>query len=542
MNLSNNIIGHGTWYDKVAHQLVKREKELSRSLEKIRVESGVAASGVPHIGSLAEITRNYAIALALKEQGYNTEFIVFSDNKDGLRKVPTGFPSKLNQYLGKPVTNIPDPFGCHKSFGDHMVGLLLESMDKLGVQYILKKADEVYRDGLLNEEIRILLENARQIGTIILEETGQTKFLEVLPYFPVCAICGKIYTTKAYEFIPKKNIVRYKCEGLEIKGKWLKGCGHNGKVDYTKGEGKLSWKAGELAARWRALDIRFEAYGKDLSDSVRVNDRISREIFGFEPPMHVQYEMFLDKGGKKISKSFGNVFSPQIWFKYGSAQSLLLLTLKRFAGTRNISVKDIPQYMKEIDELEDIYFGKKKIRDQKEKAKLTGLFEYCWFMNPPIEPSLHIPYNLLVHLAKVAPKETEINFIIEKLKDINYIKDKVKKELKIRIEYAINWTKDFKTITETTKQLNREEKKAIEQLIKKMQDSFDPDKIQSAVFETARKNDLVPGTFFKLLYSILLSAPSGPKLGPYIVAIGKENVTQILKKSLKFEKKISKKL
>lgn len=249
------IIGHGTWYDKVAVEIIERERLLGRSLDLLRVESGVAASGIPHIGSLGEVARNYAVALALREQGYNSEFIVFSDNKDGLRSVPKGLPRSLEKYLGHPVMEIPDPFKCHKSFGEHMVSLLLEALDKCGIEYKFMSAVEVYRSGLLNEEIRTILENAGRVSRIVKEETGQEKYEEALPYFPVCASCGRIYTTRAYKFVPEEEKVLYICEGMEIKGRWLEGCGYEGEADYTKGEGKLSWKAGEFAARWRALKI-----------------------------------------------------------------------------------------------------------------------------------------------------------------------------------------------------------------------------------------------------------------------------------------------
>ena len=153
-------------------------------------------------------------------------------------------------------------------------------------------------------------------------------------------------------------------KGLEIRGRLIEGCGHEGEADITKGEGKLTWK-GEFAARWKALDIRFEAYGKDIADSVKINDRICREVLCFEPPSHAKYEMFLDKSGKKISKSAGNVFTPQVWFRYGSPQSLLLLMLKRFVGTRTLDVSDIPLYMNELDYLEDVYFGKKQVGEKR---------------------------------------------------------------------------------------------------------------------------------------------------------------------------------
>ncbi|MEM2183552.1 MAG: lysine--tRNA ligase [Candidatus Bathyarchaeia archaeon] len=534
MERADKIIGHGTWYDKMASRIIERERRLGRDLDVIRVESGVAASGIPHIGSISEVVRNYAVSLAIEEQGYKSEFIVFSDNKDGLRSVPAGMPKSLEEHLGKPVTDIPDPFGCHGSYGEHMVYLLLEALDKLGIEYKFMSAVEAYGKGLLNSEIRDILVNSRRVGEIIHEETGQEKYLNVLPYFPVCASCGRIYTTKAYEFLPDEGKVLYVCEGMEVKGRWLEGCGYRGEADYRRGEGKLGWKAGEFAARWRALDIRFEAYGKDIADSVRVNDRISREILNYEPPLHARYEMFLDKSGRKISKSTGNVFTPQVWFRYGSPQSMLLLLLKRFVGTRNISVSDIPRYMNEMDWLEDVYFGKVRVEDRMEEAKLKGLYKYCWFMKPPKKPSIHVPYNVLTYLAKVAPKGSEIEFIADKLRDYGYIRDEseLTEDLKKRIEYALNWVSDFEEITETKVKLSQEEMNAIRHLIQRIQAEEEAEKIQSAIFEVARENNLKPKDFFRTLYMILLGAPSGPRLGPYMVAMGRENVIKALEKSL----------
>ncbi|MFQ6094871.1 MAG: lysine--tRNA ligase [Candidatus Bathyarchaeia archaeon] len=527
------IIGRGTWYDKVASEIIEREHKLGRSLDLIRVESGFGASGIPHIGSMAEAVRNYVVSLAVGDRGFKSEFIVFSDNKDGLRKVPTGLPRSLSKYIGFPVTDIPDPFKCHRSFGDHMASLLLDALDKCGIDYTFMSAAEVYARSLLKDEIEILLSNAQKVGTIVKEETGQEKYKTALPYFPVCSSCGRIYTTKAYRFLPEEDKVLYLCEGMEIRGRWLEGCGHEGEADYTKGEGKIAWKAGEFAARWRALSIRFEAYGKDIADSVRVNDRISREILKYEPPLHAQYEMFLDKSGRKISKSAGNVFTPQVWFRYGSPQSLLLLTLKRFVGTRNISVMDIPQYMNEMDDLEDIYFGRKRIEDEKERAKLRGLYEYCWLLKPPQKAGAHVPYNLLAYLAKVAPKGSEFEFITEKLKGYRYLEDQIPEDLKKRIEYAQNWIRDFGEIKETTVKLKLEEEDAVRQLIEVIKSEAEPERIQSAIFDIARRNGIKPKNFFQTLYMILLGTRSGPRLGPYIIAMGRDNVIEALERSLK---------
>lgn len=531
--MGEEIIGHGTWYDMMAQKVINREKELGRKLGLVRTEMGLGASGFPHIGSLGDAARSYAVTLALREMEYNSELVAFCDDKDGLRKVPAGLPKELEKYLGYPVSNIPDPFGCHKSFGNHMSSLLLESLDTCGIQYQYLSAKEVYDKGLLRDEIRTLLLNAKEVGEIVKQEVGQERYTEVLPFFPVCEKCGRIYTTKAIAFDPKTDKVQYVCEGLEIRGRRIEGCGHKGEASIIGG-GKLSWK-GEFAARWKALDIRFEAYGKDIADSVRINDRICREVLHFEPPSHARYEMFLDKGGKKISKSAGNVFTPQVWFRYGSPQSLLLLMLKRFVGTRTLDVSDIPTYMNELDSLEDVYFGKKPTKDEKELVKLRGLYEHCWVMKPPEKPSIHVPYNLLTFLAKMAPKENTEEFLEEKLRSYGYLQKNqhIDEALRKRVEYAFNWVGDFEEIRETAVSLTEEEENAVSALIEVLETEESPEKIQNAVFNGAKSHDMQPGVFFRTLYTILMGAPQGPRLGPYILAMGKQNVIAALKRALR---------
>jgi lysyl-tRNA synthetase class 1 len=532
--MTEKIIGHGTWYDKMASKTVARERKLHRSLGLIKTEMGIAASGLPHIGSLCDAARSFAVTLALREQGFNSELVAFSDDKDGLRKVPEGMPDSLIEHLGRPVTDVPDTYGCHSSYGEHMSLLLREALDKCGIDYKFMSATEAYGKGLFNEEIKAILLNAKRIGEIVKEELGQEKFLEALPYFAVCEECGRIYTTKAYDFFPKEGKILYTCEGMEVKGRWLQGCGHKGEVDYRKGMGKLSWK-GEFAVRWKALDIRFEAFGKDVADSVRVNDRICREIFNWEPPTHARYELFLAKSGKRFSKSAGVVLTPQTWFKFGSPQSLLLLLLKRFVGARAIDVTDIPTYMDELDSLEDIYFDRKPAKDERERAKLRGLYEYCFAMRVPSEPSLHVPYNLMTYLAKVAPKGAEEQYIADRLRSYGYLKQDqtLDDTARKRMEYALNWVKDFEEIKEVTVTLTEEEKAAVAELIRVLEIEEEPERIQNAVFNTAKKCGLQPASFFRTIYTILMGAPQGPRLGPYIIAMGKQNVIDALNRALR---------
>src|SRR5919206_1467051 len=394
--LEDITIGKGTWLDKIAFSIIEREKKLNRDTKIINVESGLGASGIPHIGSMGDAVRAYGIAMALKNFGYNSELIAYSDDMDGLRKVPEGLPKWLREHLAKPVSRIPDPFGdCHTSYGAHMSNLLLDGLDKVGVKYCFQSGAETYKKGALVNQIDAILRKSVQLGQKIAEFVGQEKYNESLPYFPICESCGRLYVAKAEKYLPDEKKLQYTCSGSKIGVEDLKGCGYSGEVDIRKGEGKLAWKV-EFAARWQALDIRFEAYGKDIMDSVRINDWISDEILSYHHPLHVRYEMFLDKSGKKISKSAGNVLTPQMWLRYGSAESMLLLLFKRISGARHVGLDDVPALMDEYDYYEDIYFGKLRDDNLAKVTKIKGIYEYINKLNPPREPSPHVPYQFIV--------------------------------------------------------------------------------------------------------------------------------------------------
>jgi lysyl-tRNA synthetase class 1 len=207
--------------------------------------------------------------------------------------------------------------------------------------------------------------------------------------------------------------------------------------------------------------------------------------------------------------------------------------LKRFVGTRTLDVSDIPAYMNEVDELEDVYFGKKQV-SAKEATRLKGLFQYCWVMKPPAKPSIHVPYNLLAFLVKMAPKECLNGYVAEKLQSYGYLQKNqaIDANLAQRIEYASNWTRDFEEIKETIVTLSNEAKQAIAELLQNLQTADDPDKIQNAIFNAAKNNGMQPGAFFKTLYAILMGAPQGPRLGPYVIAMGKQNVIAALQRVL----------
>jgi lysyl-tRNA synthetase class 1 len=530
---TDEVIGRGTWIDKIVLDVIKRKDNLKgEHPEIIRTESGLGASGFPHIGSFADGSRAYAFKLAIEDLGREAEYVAFADDMDGLRKVPAGTPPELNEHLGKPVSSVPDPWGCHMSYGEHMSSLLIESLETSGIELNPQSAYKLYSSGKMAPQVKKILSKAKLAGEIIKETTDQDKYLEVLPYHAICEKCGKLYTTLAINFDEKKGSVEYICEGAEIGGEIHEGCSYHGMSDISKGEGKLAWKV-EFAARWDLLQIDFEAFGKDIFESVICNDRVCKEILEYEPPLHARYELFLDKDGSKISKSAGNVLTPQTWTRYGSTQSLALLTYKRMSGTRTLAVDDIPIYMKELDYLENVYFGRIKEGNQARKRKLFGLFEYCWHLNPPDNHSTQIPYSLLVNLISVAPEVNQEEFLESRLGEYGYLRDGASlKDVQDRVEYAKNWVADFKQLEEVTITLDKQQKIAIKALIEALDSAKTADEVQSAIFESARDNEIKPRDFFKIIYNILLNTDRGPKLGPYIHTIGPKQVIKILKKNL----------
>lgn len=525
------------WADQIARDIAEREKALGRGLRVYRSEMGMGASGIPHVGSVGDGVRAFSVHLALQDLGVRSEFVAFSDDRDGLRKIPAGFPKGLESCLGKPVSAIEDPFGCHESFGMHVSSLLMDAFEKLGVAFTLKRSSREYPGGTFDREIVEILARAQEAGRIIKEVTGSEKFLGQLPYLPVCGGCGRIYTTRAYKFIPGKNRILYRCD-LEFMGKdsstgreiHVKGCGHNGECGIR--EGKLAWKV-EFAARWRALKISHEAYGKDILDSVRCNDAISERLLGWAPPLHSFYEMFTERGGRKISKSAGNVFTPQAWLRYGSPESLRLLFLKRLGTTRAVDMDVIPSYMDEVDSLAGIYFGKIRMPNEKELSHSRRLYEYINFLKPPKkEPKIIVPYRTLSGLFSLARDRKIVGSMLSRT---GHIPEKISKEesreLEKRLEYAENWAAD--TIQEKPKKpgLSQRQRHALRRLAGELSRKWTEDGLANRLFEIAKEEGLPAGEFFRAAYMVLLSSERGPRLAPFILALGRERVAKLLKKA-----------
>ncbi|MHC1598526.1 MAG: lysine--tRNA ligase [Candidatus Methanofastidiosia archaeon] len=527
------------WADKSAQQVIDRDPDCDLYV----TECGLGASGIPHVGSVGDGIRSYVVALAIKDKGKKSIFQAYSDDRDGLRKIPYGFPSSLKEYVGNPVSHIPDPFGCHKSFGEHISSLLTDAFDKIELEYKFQSSDKAYNKGLFDDEMATLMRRYKEAGAIIKEVTGQEKYLTQYPYFSICKECGKIYTTRVTEFNENKNTVKYVCDG-EFIGKnsnngediIVKGCGYEGIAPLRNG--KLAWKV-EFAARWNAFNVAFEAFGKDILESVKVNDIIGEKILSYKRPVHAFYEMFVERGGSKISKSKGNVFTPQRWLNYGPKESLILLMLKRLAYSRVVDLEEIPKLTDEVSYLQDIYFNKVNIKNEKERKHLKRLYEYVKFLKIPSTPELSVPYMVIVNISSVLPEEipNRDDVIISILQNAGKIPqdmpDIQKAQLRASICHITAWLKDAgESIQKEKVKLDENERLALDTLCENIGEDMDGESIQNLIFSTAQDNGIKPANFFKLIYTILLGVARGPRAGNLIKIIGVKRVKEILKKEL----------
>ena len=300
------------WPFGEARSLLKRINRQLPEKGYVLFETGYGPSGLPHIGTFGEVARTTMVRQAFETlTGMPTRLIAFSDDMDGLRKVPENIPEQemLAQHLGKPLTEIPDPFGTHDSFGQHNNARLQAFLDEFGFDYEFKSSTETYKSGEFDETLMRILEEYEEVREVILPTLGEERRLTYSPFLPVCPKTGVVLQVPTIARDATAGTITYKDnDGDEIE------------VPVTGGHCKLQWKV-DWAMRWVALDVDYEMSGKDLIDSVNLSSKIAR-VIGGRPPANFTYELFLDDEGRKISKSIGNGISIEEWLRYAPPESL----------------------------------------------------------------------------------------------------------------------------------------------------------------------------------------------------------------------------
>lgn len=484
-------------------------------------ETGYGPSGLPHIGTFGEVARTTMVMNAFKALYPDIPVKLFcvSDDMDGLRKVPDNIPNKelVGQFLGKPLTQIPDPFGCHDSFGHHNNDCLKAFLDKFGFTYEFKSATENYKNGVYDNALLQVLKNYEKIMDVMLPTLGEERRSTYSPFLPISPKTGNVLQVAMTKLDKENGTVSFIDEdGSEVT------------VPVTGGHVKLQWKA-DWAMRWFALGVDYEMSGKDLTDSVKLSGKICR-ILGGEPPMNLTYELFLDEKGEKISKSKGNGLSMEEWLKYAPAESLSLFMFQKPKTAKRLYFDVIPRATDEYLNFITAF------------AKQTGVDQYnnpVWHIhnaNPP-KPESGLSFGILLNLVSVAHTEDPKAL----WKYISGYAPEATPEtcpmLSAMVPYVVAYYNDFVKPNQKYRAPVDVEITALTELrdwLKQQDKSISGEDIQTYVYEIGKKfypEDLK--AWFKVMYETLLGQSTGPRMGSFIALYGIDDSIELIDKALK---------
>jgi lysyl-tRNA synthetase class 1 len=511
-----------SWPFKQAANLVRRFKEASGG--PVKFETGYGPSGLPHIGTFAEVARTTWVRNAFEHlTGWPTELIAFSDDMDGLRKVPPNLPEQemLTENLGKPLCRIPDPFGKYESYSAHMNAKLQELLDRYGYDYRFQSSQEAYVRGDFNGGLAILLQNTDKIKSIILPTIGKEKRGGWSPFFPICEGCGKINSTQVVDYHPEDNTIDYVCDK---EGELLKSCGHKGTTTIFDGNVKAGWKT-DWALRWYSYGIDYEMYGKDLIDSAKLSSKIIR-IIGKQPPAGFHTGLFTDEKGKKISKSDGTGLTVDSWIGYAPLESFLDFIFKDPDKDKKIYWGMVPStadnYLSSL-----MGYGK---RDQKNRPDSAIWHIYNKGTNVP-QYSTKINYSTINNLVPaLGTNDKDIVFGY-----LNRYDPTIKKDDPVMDGLVTKILKYYEDIVYPKKRYRvptEKEAEMLRSILEKLKnvEGDDITELQTIPFDVARAFNILPEDFFKMFYEVTLGQERGPRFGTFVGILGKEKVVGMLEK------------
>ncbi|GAK57873.1 lysyl-tRNA synthetase [Candidatus Vecturithrix granuli] len=513
-----------SWPFQEAQKLQKRFKQPPTT--PVRFETGFGPSGLPHIGTFAEVVRTTWVRHAFELfTGWPTELVAFSDDMDGLRKVPINMPNKemLTENLGKPLCHIPDPFGECESYSAYMNNKLKEFLDAYHFEYHFQSSQEAYTRGDFNEGLSVILQKVDEINTLILPTMSAEKQQGWSPFFPICEQCGRIYSTRVIRYHPEDNTIDYACDRAEGL---VKSCGHKGNVSVHNGHVKVGWKV-DWALRWYSYEIGYEMYGKDLIESANLSGKITR-IMGKQPPTGYFYELFLDEEGKKISKSVGKGLTIDTWVNYAPLESLLYYLFQNPRQAKRLYWGIVP---KSVDEyLADLQAYPSLPAQKQPDAAAWQIFNKG--ANVP-QYELSINFSLINNLiSAVGTDDNEV--ILEYLKRYDPAADKYTDILRDLVHKGMNYYRDFILPNKHFRTPTNEERAMLQQVREKLvlYAGDNEDVLQSIPFEVAKANSVAPGDLFKMFYEVVLGQERGPRFGTFVRLVGKDRALTLLAEAI----------
>ena len=400
-----NLDKTSAWPLVEAKKILRERKLFIEKKEKIILQTGYGPSGLPHIGTFGEVARTSMIVNALKQlTDFPTEIITFSDDMDGLRKVPDNVPQKelLESNLHKPLTQVPDPFNKFNSFGEHNNEMLKNFLNSFNFKYSFKSSTSLYKSGFFNSSLQTILENYDEIMNIILPTLGKERQKTYSPFLPICPDTGHVLEIPVKEINKEKSTIVFDNDGKILE------------TSILDGNCKLQWKV-DWAMRWYALDIDFEMYGKDLIESAILSTKIIK-LIGKTNPSGFAYELFLDEKGEKISKSIGNGISVDEWLRYASPESLSLYMFQKPKSAKKLHFDIIPKTV-------DDYLSHYNSYSNLDKNKKFDSPIWHIHSGQPKNFKTEISFNSLTNLVSVSnsnDKKVIWSFINKYDKNLNY--------------------------------------------------------------------------------------------------------------------------
>ena len=510
------------WPFEEARRVLKRYEKKAPEKGYVLFETGYGPSGLPHIGTFGEVQRTTMIRRAFEIiSDIPTRLFCFSDDLDGMRKVPDNVPNPemLRENLQRPLTSVPDPFGEYPSFGDHNNAMLRRFLDTFGFEYEFISATEFYRSGRFDDTLRLAAERYDDIMAIMLASLREERQQTYSCFLPIHPETGRVL------YVPIKNV-----DARNATITFDDDTGREWTLPVTGGNVKLQWKP-DFGARWAALGVDFEMYGKDHSTNTPIYDGIC-EVLGGRKPEHFTYELFLDEQGQKISKSKGNGLTIDEWLTYAATESLGYFMYQKPKTAKRMHFDVIPKAVDEYHQQLKAFPG------QDAAAQLNNPVWHIHGGKPPASDMV-VPFAMLLNLASVAGAKDKTGlwgFIRRYAPDAS---PEHNPQMDQAAEFALRYFNDFVAPTRTFRLPTDKERAALEDLVARLKGwtgGLDAEALQTMVFAVGTEHGFEPlRDWFTALYEVLLGASQGPRFGGFVALYGVEETIALIERALKGE-------
>jgi len=507
------------WPFEEARRLLKRYENAPPEKGYVLFETGYGPSGLPHIGTFGEVLRTTMVRRAFEViSDIPTKLICFSDDLDGMRKVPGNVPNqeKLAEYLQMPLTSVPDPFGTNKSFGDHNNEMLRRFLDTFGFDYEFYSAREFYKSGRFDQILLRCAEKYDDLMAIMLKSLREERRETYSIFLPLHPETGRVL------YVPMKHV-----DAAQGTVTFDDPDGKEWTLPVTGGHVKLQWKP-DFGARWAALGVDFEMYGKEHATNEKIYDAICRTL-GQRPPNHFSYELFLDDQGHKISKSSGNGISIDEWLSYASTESLSYFMYQKPKTAKRMHFDVIPKAVDEYHQQLRAY------ADQDEKGRAANPVFHIHNGDVPAS-TMVVPFAMLLNLASVSGAEDKDALWGFMQRYAPEASPETHPQLDAAAGFAVRYFKDFVAPTRKFRAPDDRERAALEELKAKLlvwDGGLDAEELQSMVFAVGKAHGFEPlRDWFKALYEVLLGASQGPRFGGFIALYGIDETVALIDQGL----------